>query len=152
MNNDTSTIEIDALIPFTNFTDEEFKAKWNNVEYTFPPQKRVPMATLIPSETQDGIRIIRAKFARELGEKMWYQTEKFNKMNEVTPGRNPAPYTESDVAPFIQRCLEPLPVAKASSETLPRGEFALKTDNKGKIVTKILDGDESLLSQGSELV
>ena len=55
------------------------------------------------------------------------------------------------MAPYIQRCLEPLPMSKATIETveLDTTEKKLKTDSKGKRVTKILEGDEDLTNGGN---
>lgn len=134
----------DGVFRFTNFTDKEFKAKWNNVEYTFPPLKTTPM--IISSATPEEVQHIRKKFARELAESMFYESEKFKYMNDKERGQVPALYTESDIAPFVQRCLEPLPIAQATTRVMP------KDDKKNYKATRVLDKDEFLRKNEGEEV
>lgn len=136
---------------FTNFTDSEFKAKWGGKEYTFPAQKTSPMIIedATPLQTQE----IRKKFAKELAINEFYKTPKFVGMNAVTPGGTPALYTDTDLAPLIQRCLEPLPVEKATVKILPKdSEDNYRKDGKGKNVTRPLEEGESLKEGGSDIV
>lgn len=152
MNNDNVALpnDFDGVFRFTNFTDKEFKAKWGNVEYTFPPKSRTPI--IIPTATPVEIQNIRKKFARELATLEWYKTPKFVGMNNIQPGGTPALYTDADLAPFIQRCLEPLPEAKATVKVLPTDdESKFRKDRKGKNVTKVLDEDESLIGEGTPM-
>lgn len=105
----------DGRFYFTNFTNEDFTAKWNSVEYTFPAMKTTPI--VIPSESAEAVQSIRKKFARELAEREFYQSDKLKALEDQTPvgeGQNlhsAATYTEADLAPYIQRCLEPLPIS-----------------------------------------
>lgn len=144
--------DFDGVFRFTNFTDKDFKAKWASVEYTFPAMKTTPM--IIPGQTPEEIQHIRKKFARELAEQEFYKTPKFVGMNSVQPGGVPALYTDSDLTPFIQRCLEPLPIAQLKSKIVPKlvTEANLSKDAKGRNVTKVLEKDESLLAQGSAAI
>lgn len=139
-------VDFDGIFRFTNFTKNEFKAKWGNIEYTFAPESTSPM--IIPGSTPEEVQNIRKKFARELAEIEFYKTPKFMSMNNIQPGGVPALYTESDLTPFIQRCLEPLPVKSAKTQVLPPvgDEKNLRKDNKGRNVTKIIDKDESLVN------
>lgn len=140
-------MDFDGVFRLTNFTKDEFKARWGGVEYTFPAEKTSPI--VISTATPNEIQTIRKKFAKELAILEWYKTPKFVGMNNITPGGTPALYTDSDLAPFIQRCLEPLPEAKAIVKVLPKAdENNLRKDRKGKNVTKILDDDESLIADG----
>lgn len=141
--------DFDGVFRFTNYTEQDFKAKWSNVEYTFPAMKTTPM--IIPNQTPEEIQHIRKKFAKELATIEWYKTPKFVGMNNITPGGTPALYTDSDLSPFIQRCLEPLPIAQMKSKVLPKvlDEKNFSKDSKGRLVTKILEKDESLLTSGS---
>ena len=142
-------LDFDGVFRFTNFTNEDFKAKWANVEYTYPAMKTTPM--IIPSQTPEEIQNIRKKFAKELAILEWYKTPKFVGMNAHTPGGTPALYTDSDLAPFIQRCLEPLPIAQAKVKVLPKGldEKDLRRDEEGKPVSRVLKGKESLMQESS---
>lgn len=139
--------DFDGVFRFTNFTKEEFKAKWGGVEYTFPPEKRIPL--IIGNATPQEIQTIRKKFAKELAIKVFYKTPKFESMNAHVPGGTPALYTDNDLAPLIQRCLEPLPAGRAETKVLPADdESKFRKDRKGKNVTKVLDQDESLIGDG----
>ncbi len=143
--------DFDGVFRFTNFTNEIFKAKWGGVEYSFPPEKTTPL--IIPSATPEEVQHIRKKFARELAILEFYKTPKFVSMNAHTPGGVSAMYTDSDLAPFIQRCLEPLPIAQATLKPLPKAdETQFRKDEEGKNVTQILDKKKSLLQEGSGTV
>lgn len=141
----------DGVFRFTNWTDEDFKAKWDSVEYTFPKRSTTPL--IIPNATPVEIQNIRKKFAKELGVAAFYGSDKFKKMNDVPEGGTPALYTDADLVPFIQRCLEPLPVAQAKVKILPKDDESRYSKNsKGKPVTRVLQEDESLMSQASEAI
>lgn len=138
----------DGVFRFTNWTNVDFKAKWNNVEYTFPANKTSPL--VIPGETPEGVQSIRKKFARELAEQAFYATDKFHHLNDVGPGQVPALYTDSDLVPFIQRCLEPLPIAPATTRVIKEDvERVFSTDARGKKRTKVLEPDDSLVGDGT---
>jgi hypothetical protein len=146
MNNDVNALPegFDGVFRFTNFTEEDFKARWNSIEYTFPAQKTIPM--IIPGATPEEVQVIRKKFARELGEREFYKTPKFQSMNNIPIGQNPALYTESDLTPFIQRCLEPLPMAQATLKTLPKDK---DSNYKSKVVQqgeRLTDNDSAVIS------
>jgi hypothetical protein len=152
MNEEVITpVEFDGRFYFTNFTEQEFKSKWNSVEYTFPPLKTVPL--IIPGETLEGIQEIRKKFARELATLVFYSTDKYLKhelsIEDSQAGKVPALHTENDIAPYIQRCLEPLPIAQATTKQVEKHDINLRTDGKGKRVTRVLDESESLVGDGS---
>ncbi len=133
---------------FTNARETEFKAKWNSIEYTFPPMSTSPM--IIPGEPIENVQSIRKKFAREWAIEEWYKTPKFDKMNNIAPGGTPSLYTDSDLAPFIQKCLEPLPIASSTAKALPKDNEANYTqDAKGRPVTRVLEGNENLKVQDS---
>ena len=148
----------DGTFKFTNFTDTEFKAKWNNVEYTYPPMKTVPM--IIANATPLEVQNIRKKFAKELAEREWFKTPKFIGMNTShldkagqPTGGMPAIYTEKELNPFIQRCLEPLPIARATVEVTKSDiEGKISKDNKGRPRTRVLDPNESLVAQASSAI
>ncbi len=140
-----------GVFPFTNWRDTDFSAKWNNVQYDFPALKTSPM--IIQGATPEEVQVIRKKFAKELAVEEWYKTEKFNRMNDKSNGAHPALYTDSDLEPFIKKCLDPLPIAQAKAKVLTRdSEDNYRKNAKGKNVTKVLDPDESLLSQGAEVM
>ena len=140
--------DFDGVFRFTNSSDVDFTAKWGSMSYTFPAQKTTPL--IIAGTTPEEVQNIRKKFAKEYAEQMWYGTDKFKSMNNVVPGGLPALYTDSDLQPFIQSCLEPLEIARATVKVLPKGNDSyLSKDNKGKNVTKVLEKDDSLLGGDS---
>lgn len=149
MNDNILPSDFDGVFRFTNSREEEFKAKWGGIEYTFPALKTVPM--VIPGATPEEVQHIRKKFAKEWAIEEFAKTPKFAKLNDVPPGGTPALYTEDDLAPFIQKCLEPLPLAQAALKKMPKdSEEKYRKDAKsGKNVTRVLNDGESLLAQGS---
>lgn len=142
--------EFDGVFKFTNWTTEDFSAKWDNVEYTFPAEKTTPM---VMNFTPKEIEHIRKKFARELGVREFYKSKKFKEMDSTKHGQNPAIYTDSDIAPFTQRCLEPLPIASLKAKVLPRqNEDSFSKNEDGELNTQVLDKKKSLLQGGSAIV
>lgn len=146
--------DFDGVFRFTNFTDSDFKARWNNIEYTFPAQKTTPL--LIPGATPEEVQHIRKKFAKELGVREFGKGEKAKYLNSLNPVGQTSfagavTYVEDDLKEFIQRCLEPLPMAKATVTVIPPDDGSkLKKDRKGRNVTRVLEEGESLLGKGSE--
>lgn len=131
--------DFDGVFRFTNWTDREFVGMWNKVAYRFPPLTTSPM--IISNATPEEVQHIRKKFARELGEREFYRSERYNELNkQALPGSGnvAAIYTDEDLAPFVQRCLEPLPEARATASRVA-GD---KTENYHTDVTKVLDKDD----------
>lgn len=151
-NDMTLPVGFDGVFRFTNFTDRDFAAKWNNVEYTFPAMSTSPMVIL--GEMPENVQHIRKKFAKELAEREFYSTEKFKYMNAPERGERPAIYTDADLEPFIQRCLEPLPIAHATQTALPRDSAAnYKIDPKtGDNVTKPVEAGTSLVQPNGSVI
>lgn len=141
----------DGVFRFTNFSDEDFTARWDKVEYTFPANKTSPMVmNFTPAEIQH----IRKKFARELAEREFYKTEKFKRLNTNVPGGTPALYTDSDLTPLIQRCLEPLPIVHAKAKLVPTIDLAemAHKDDEGNPIVAPLDKGKSLVKDGSTII
>jgi hypothetical protein len=138
--------DFDGVFRFTNFTEDEFKAKWDGIEYTFPPLKTTPM--IIPGASPEQVQNIRKKFARELAVREFYKTEKFKTLNAHNPGGVPALYTDDDLTPHIQRCLEALEVGKVKATRLPKDtEERYHKDEEGKNVSRILDKKDSIVAE-----
>jgi hypothetical protein len=79
-------------------------------------------------------------------------TSHLDKSGQPTGGM-PSLYTDSDLTPFIQKCLEPLPIAQAKVKVLPRDdENRYAKNSKGKPVTRVLQEGESLLGNKSEAI
>lgn len=141
--------DFDGIFKFTNFTNEDFVAKWDSVEYKFPANLTSPM---IMNFTPVEIQNIRKKFARELAIREYYKTENFKTKDSPNQGYRPPLYSDADLKPFIQKCLSPLPVAQAEITIIPRkGNVEnMKTDKKGKPVSKVIDEEtDQLIPDGS---
>lgn len=131
--------------PFTNYTSAPFIGKWDGIEYTFPPLSTVKMLGMIPTASPNDIQAIRKKFATDLATAIFYQSDKFKVMDlsvqDSQAGKVPALYTDKDLASHVQRCLEPLPIAKA--------ETSEKKVEEIHTTSQVLDGKESLVGQGT---
>lgn len=139
----------ESQFPFTNYTDEEFTAKWDGQEYTFPAKSTVSMLGMIPSASPLEIQSIRKKFANDLGTEVFYGSNEYKKFDVSAQlseeGKSGKQFSERDFAPFVQRCLEPLPVKKAEVKTMAKKEVPLSKDEKGKPVSRVLEEGESLI-------
>lgn len=143
--------DFDGVFRFTNWSNEDFTARWDKVEYKFAANKSSPMIMpFTPAEIQN----IRKKFARELAEREFYKTPKFAELNKHIPGGQPAIYTDSDLTPFIQRCLEPLPIVRAAAKVVEgvNLEEKMSRDEQGEVVTTLLDQKKSLIKEGSTVI
>lgn len=143
----------DGRFYFTNFSDEEFSTKWDGVIYTFPAHKTSPL--IIPNEPATNIQNIRKKFARDLAEREFYKSEKFKRMNsEVPVGQGSGlhatvTYTEDELTPFIQQCLEELPLESPKVKAEAKKDIPLRTNEKGKTVSKVIEESDSLVGEGT---
>ncbi len=154
--------DFDGVFRFTNDSDEDFIGKWDSLEYVFPARKTTPM--LITNATPLEVQNIRKKFAREWAERQYFKSEKYQKMfnQERNPDGTPrlnsihqaGTYGDNELAPFIQQCLTPLPIARATVQEAPKEELEdrLSRTPKGKLRTRVLDGDESLVEQAKSAV
>ena len=151
MNQDKSVLpaDFDGVFRFTNFTSTDFSARWGGIEYTFPAPKTTPM--IIPGATPEEVQNIRKKFAKELAEREFYKSEKLKALEAQTPigsassFRMAGLYTDADLKPFIQKCLEPLPIAQASMKVLPKeDESKFRKDGEGNLVSQVLKQGQSL--------
>lgn len=147
--------DFDGTFRFTNWTDNEFKARWDKVEYTFPANSTSPL--VIPTATPYEVQSIRKRFAKELALQEFYKTGKFKAMENTPPGGTPPTYSEMELKDFIQKCLEPLPTAQAKLKRLPKDSDAnYRIDENGDprsiIMTDKDIGKVKLTGNGSALV
>jgi hypothetical protein len=109
-----------GTLHFTNFSDTEFIAKWNNVEYSYPPKSTIPIVILTasPIETFN----IRTMFAKQLADREFRGSKRGLDLNKKNEGAQSIAasisYTENDLDNLITRCLEPLPIAEAKTEAV----------------------------------
>lgn len=143
--------DFDGVFRFTNASEEAIMCKWNNVAYTFPARSSSPM--IISGASPEEVQHIRKKFAREYAIREWYKSGRFKELNAQAPagsGVTPAVYSDDDLAPYIQQCLEPLQPARAATAVLPKDSAENYRKNPdGTNVTVPLDKDKSLLGNGS---
>lgn len=115
--------DFDGVFRFTNPTEEDFKAFWNNKEYTFPAGKTVPM--IIQGETLEGVQEIRKMFAYKLSTREFYKGNIYDTMKEQGRGLPPM-FDEKILEPMIEQCLKPLPMDKAIVRELPKNSLDKK--------------------------
>jgi len=106
-----TTKDFDGVFRFTNPTNDDFKALWNNKEYTFPANRTVPL--IIPNETLENIQEIRKKFAYKLAVREFYNSKEYGRMSKMGNGLPPT-FNEKILEPMIEQCLKALPMARAA--------------------------------------
>ena len=131
-----TTKDFDGVFRFTNPTDEDFTALWNNKEYTFPANRTVPL--IIPNETLENIQEIRKKFAFKLATREFYAGKEYTKMSKMGGGLPPT-FNEKILEPMIEKCLLALPESRA---TMKQGKSAL--DEKRLKGSKAVSGKDDL--------
>ncbi len=152
--NQTLPADFDGIFRFTNPSDEPISCKWNGTAYTFPAMSTSPM--IISGATPEEVQHIRKKFAKELAVREFYKGTKFKELDAQAPagsGKTPAMYTEDDLTPIIQRCLEALPVARATATVLPKQtEDSFRKNDDGTNATVPLDKNASLVKSGAQVL
>lgn len=153
-NDNVLPTDFDGIFRFTNASEEVLTCKWNNIAYTFPARSTSPM--LISNATPEEVQHIRRKFAREYAEREFYKSGKFKAMDaEAAPGsgKTPAIYSESDLQPYIQQCLEPLEPARAAAKIMPRDSADNYRKNPdGSNVTAPLVEGTNLIGNGAQVI
>lgn len=161
MNEDKGIMKIESVLPadfdgvfrFTNWTDEDFVGKWGGKEYRFSSGTTSPM--VIPEHSPLEIQHIRKKFAKDLAEREFYKSKGYSVLQkqEGTSGNRvlnsihqAAAYTLNELTPFIQKCLEPLPVSQAfvTRQSLERVEDKLTKNDDGELNTGAVSKDKDL--------
>lgn len=151
----------DMRFPFTNRSDEEFVGTWGKKAYTFKAMTTTPMLGMIHDATPLELQGIRKKFAKD-----WATLQFFKKEGRVLEGqeRNPdgsprfnsihmaRSYTDSDLAPYIQMCLEPMPESDAIVEEVQGVslEETLNRDEEGNLVTEAISKTTSLRKKAQD--
>jgi len=102
------------------------------------------------------VKHIRKKFAKDLAEREYYKSVHYKGLmkQERNPDGSPrlnglhsaGTYSIDQLTPFIQKCLEPLPVTQAlvTKENKPPLEETLTRNAKGKLNTEVIDENDSL--------
>lgn len=142
--------DFSGTLHFTNFSDDEFKAKWNSVEYTFPPKSTVPLT--IPTESPINTFNIRTIFAKQLADREFRRSKRGIELNKKNEGaQNPlgnVSYVEKDLEQLINKCLSPLPITFLKSEQMPQ-EGARR--GRPRITTIVEQGQSLVTGQGESL-
>lgn len=134
---------------FTNWTKEEFRARWNKKEYIFPPESTVPLVVLdaTPIETQN----IRKKFARDLAEREYFKSDKYKGLESQNPRgavdsfKVAIGWNASDLNSLVQRALEPMAAADIKFQVVADDtEDKLHKDDNGKPITPVVDKNTNL--------
>lgn len=110
--------DFDGVFRFTNPTDEDFVTLWNSIEYTFPARSTSPL--IIQNETQEGIQNIRKVFARKLAEREFFNSSEYRRLIELGRGEGATYNQDETLKEMIQKCLEPLPPAKATMKVIEK--------------------------------
>lgn len=146
--------DFDGQFYFTNWTDEDFVGKWGGKMYTFPAKSRSPM--VMPEHSPLEIQQIRKKFAKDLAEAQFFASEKYNHLlkQERNPDGTPrlnsllqaGTYNGNDLNDFIQKCLQPLEVKRATAKKmdLPNIQDSLSRNDSGELNTEVVDPKTSL--------
>lgn len=144
----------DGTFRFTNWTDNDFVGKWGGKEYHFPKQSTSPI--VITDQTPLEIQYIRKKFAKDLAEQEFFRSQNYQNLQKQERNNDGSPrlnsilqagtYSLDQLAPFIQRCLEPLTIAQAKITEAPRErlEEKLSKNEAGETNTVAIDKKLSL--------
>lgn len=103
---------LNGVFYFSNTSDEDYIHLWNNIEYTFPAKTCSPM--IIAGETPENIQNIRKRFAYDWAVGQYQKSKEFKKMEGVKTSKPPIP-NEKVLEPYIQMCLNPLPIKEAKT-------------------------------------
>lgn len=107
----------DGVFYFSNSAKDDFVFRWNNIDYFFPSQTCSPM--LIPGVTPEEMQEIRKRAAFKWAQQQWFKSKEYVKMVK-NGGRVPAIPNDNVLDPFIQMCLNPLPIKQATSKEAPK--------------------------------
>lgn len=146
----------DGLVRFTNWSDEEFVARYNSKEYALPANSTVVLSPLMPDRSPVDLLNICKKFAldlaiREWGKSQWYKDNLKRERNQDGSPRGygmsgAATYSIEQLAPLIEKGLYVYPVGKAKiSESLrPKLEDKLSRDTEGRLNSKAVKNNTGL--------
>lgn len=149
----------DGTFRFTNWTDEDFVGVWGGKEYHFPAKSTSP---ILMNQTPLEIQQIRKKFAKNLAEREFFKSQSYDALKNQERNSDGSPrlnsiqqagtYSMDSLAPFIQRCLEPLPITRATVTNAPTEplENKLSRNEAGELNTEAIDKKVSLKKKALE--
>jgi hypothetical protein len=140
----------DGLVRFTNWSDEDFTAKYNSKEYLIPANSTVVLSPLMPDRSPIELLNICKKLAldlatREWGKTQWYKDQLKRERNvDGSPrgygmsGASTYSIEDPKFAALIEKGLYVYPTAKAKISDMPRPklEERLSRDPEGRLNTK----------------
>lgn len=128
----------DGVVKFTNASDEDFMALWNNKEYTFPAKTTCPM--VIPNEPSENIQEICKKFAMKYAQRELSKSKAYKAIEkEAAKHISPATYDEKILQEYVDQCLAPLPIGEASVKDIPKQKIQFR------------DGGSAILGEGANV-
>lgn len=169
MQEDNSVMKIEKFLPedfdgtfkFSNPSKEDFIGVWGQKHYLFPAGTTVPL--IMTEHSPIEIQHIRKKFAKDLAEREFYKSKgyeilrgqegksgnrNFNSIHQA------AAYTLKDLEPYIQSCLEPLPISKLLSKQAQtvssQTEDKIHRKDDGTPTTEAIDKKTSLRKKALE--
>lgn len=150
--------DFDGVFKFSNPSTEDFVGVWSKKEYLFPAGTMTVL--MIPEHSPLEVQHIRKKFARDLAEREYYKSKQYEhaRSREGTRSKNgmiqptgqgmshAGAYTLKDLEPYIQKCLEPLPLSELTSKpaTVRTVEDNLTRNDQGNFNTEAIDRNTSL--------
>lgn len=155
----------DGTFKFTNDSDEEFIFTWAKKAYLFPARMTVDMMRMNFNATPLEVMQIRKFAATRFAEREFFKSDSAKKMESIEKDEHgnsklmnfqaARSYSLSDLTPFIQSCLTPLPetTALVADAPGPNTEDLLhKDDETGKFITPVIENQKASLSPGEILL
>lgn len=149
----TLPANFDGVFRLSNPSATDFIGVWNKVQYKFPAGKTTPV--IIPNETLENVQHITKKFARELAEREFHNSERFKKMESITPpgsGLVPAPYSEMELKEYADKCLLPLEEVRPTMAPLPPENTANYHTDVTQVVDHKDNENKKPLVEGKDMV
>ncbi len=114
--------EFMGVFYFTNWTNEDFVHLWNNEEYTFPKMSSVPM--IMQKESPEAVQEIRKRFAYDLAMREFFKGKEYKRLVTLGNKSGGIPPIPDDklLEPMIEKCLNPLPISKATIRKIEADE------------------------------
>lgn len=168
MFDDKSIMKYETTLPenftgvfhFTNWSNEDFTGKWGGKQYLFQAETTSPM--VIPEHSPLEIQHIRKKFAKDLAEREYFKSQQYKNLmkQERNPDGSPrlngihsaGTYSVDQLTPFIQKCLEPLPIARALVTESPKEaiEEKLSRNEDGDLNTEAIGLRDNLRKKAQD--
>lgn len=125
-------VPFDGVFKVTNASDLEFTFRWNNKDYVFPPMSTCPF--IIPNHSLEEIQSIRKKLALKYAQREFDRSAKGIAVAiEGNKHFTPATYDLSVLQPYVDQCLNPLPIGTVTVVDVPPRDIVFR-DNGSAII------------------